>query len=66
MGKGENSRRALSYNAVVKAGLELSSYEYKNAPDDVWAVRLDFKVWSNQTVAGNLRCYYTSHADNCR
>jgi len=62
----EDARRALSYNAAIEVGLELSSYEYKNAPEGVWAARLDFKVWSNQTAAGHLRCYFTSHADNCR
>ncbi|MHB2250566.1 hypothetical protein ACX64O_27385 [Pseudomonas fitomaticsae] len=62
----EVNRRALSYNAAVEAGLKLSSYEYENVPEGVWAARLDFKVWSNQTAAGNLRCYFTSLADNCR
>jgi hypothetical protein len=62
----EDTRRALSYNAAVEAGLEICSYEYENVPEGVWAARLDFKVWSNQTAAGHLRCYFTSLADDCR
>ena len=66
MEEQDDTRRALSYNAAVEAGLELGSYEYKDVPEGVWAARLDFKVWSNQTAAGNLRCYFTSLADNRR
>lgn len=62
----DDPRRALSYNAAVEAGLEPRSYEYKNVPEGVWAARLDFKVWSDRTAAGHLRCYFTSLADNCR
>ena len=62
----ENSRRALSYNAAVESGLEPGSYKSKDVPEGVWVARLDFKVWSNQPAAGNLRCYFTSLADNCR
>jgi hypothetical protein len=62
----DDSRRALSYSAAVEAGLEPRSYEYKNVPEGVWAARLDFKVWSDRTAAGHLRCYFTSLADNCR
>ncbi|MFK3822177.1 hypothetical protein ACI2KL_08155 [Pseudomonas yamanorum] len=62
----DDPRRALSYSAAVKAGLEPRSYEYKNVPEGVWAARLDFKVWSDRTAAGHLRCYFTSLADNCR
>ncbi|MCK9747109.1 hypothetical protein LT699_10935 [Pseudomonas syringae pv. syringae] len=62
----DDLRRALSYNAAVEAGLEPRSYEYKNVPEGVWAARLDFKVWSDRTAAGHLRCYFTSLADNCR
>lgn len=62
----EDTRRALSYNAAIEAGLELSSYEYKDVPEGAWPARLDFKVWSNQSAAGHLRCYFTSLADNGR
>ncbi|KPW49891.1 MULTISPECIES: hypothetical protein [Pseudomonas syringae group] len=62
----DDTRRAMSYNAAVEAGLEPRTYEFKNVPEGVWAARLDFKVWSNKSAAGHLRCYFTSHADNSR
>lgn len=66
MEEEEDVRRALSYNAAREAGLDPGSYEYESVPEGVWAAQLDFKIWSNKSAAGHLRCYFTSLADNCR
>ncbi|WP_426154176.1 hypothetical protein [Pseudomonas sp. DC3000-4b1] len=62
----EDSRRALSYKAAVEAGLELQSYAWADVPEGKWDARLDFKVWSNNTAAGHLVCYFTSLNDGNR
>lgn len=62
----EDSRRALSYRSAVEAGLELQSYAWADVPQGKWDARLDFKVWSNNTAAGHLVCYFTALNDGRR
>lgn len=61
-----NALRAWSYNAAVKAGLDLQSYAWSDIPVGTWTARLDFKVWSNKTSTGHLVCYFTSLVDERR
>ncbi len=66
MEDAEDTRRALTYNAAVDAGLNPRDYGWKEVPEGTWAARLDFKTWSNATAIGHLVCYFTALSDGKR
>lgn len=66
MGEVEGTRRAWSYKGAVQKGLDVESYNWRDVPQGTWKARLDFKTWSNNTVALHLKCYFTSSVDGRR
>ncbi len=52
----DQARRAYSYAQAISAGLEPSSYDWKDVPEGEWEAKLDFKVWGKSS---NLGCYFT-------
>lgn len=62
----QEAKRGLTYDMALREGFEPKDYVWENIPEGTWRARLDFKIWSNKSMAGHLVCYMTSLEDSRR